>query len=285
VERVLTERLDVALDHAAKLLRQGRVLRGGAPLALGDRLAAGDLLEVHPRSGDRPPPAKNRKVRVHLLHEDPHLLALSKPSGRVVHPGPGHGNDTLLNGLVARFPELLDLGEEREFGLVHRLDRGTSGVLLVARTPEAYVGLVAAFKAREVEKEYWALTRGAPPEGEGLVDRPIDGKEARTRYRVVAAAGDVALVEAHPLTGRTHQVRIHLANLGCPVLGDEHHGGGLDDVTARLHLSRLALHARRVALTHPVTGERLEVIVEPPKRLRRAWKRAARTEEEPDTLA
>ena len=147
-------------------------------------------------------------------------------------------------------------------------------MLVVARTPAAYEGLVAAFTERAVAKEYLALVLGAPPEPSGEVDTPIGEKEASTAYELVETAGSVSLVRARPRTGRTHQVRIHLAELGCPVLADRKHGHGLDEHTARLYLKRLALHARSLELVHPTSGEPLRLEAELPKALKKAWKRA-----------
>lgn len=281
VEKFLASCLPrAAAGHVEKLLRQGRVLlerRSGGPLTArrGDRLTGRERVVVLPaEQRTHKPPQPNRKIRFRVLHEDPDLALVVKPGRIAMHPGPGHGTDTFLNALVGRFPEMLELGAEREFGLVHRLDRDTSGVVVVARTPAAYTGLVERFAAREVEKEYLALVAGCPPQPEGEVSEPVDGKEAHTRYEVAGRAGPVTLVRLHPRTGRTHQVRIHLARLGCPVLRDDRYGSGEDETTAQIYLARLALHARRLALVHPVTGEPLAGEREMPRDLQRPWKRA-----------
>lgn len=274
IERFLASRLEASAAHVAKLLRQGRVRLGSRVLRRGDRLEGGEALEIDPGAAERPAPLPNRRVRLRVLHEDPDLLVISKPSGLPMHPGPGHGSDTLLNGLIAAFPELLTLGAEREYGLAHRLDLGTSGVIAVGRTPEGYTGLVEAFKARAVSKEYLAFTAGAPEGESGEVDLPVDGKDAVTRWEVFGRAGDVGRLRLLPVTGRKHQLRVHLAHLGCPVLADSRHGRGLDGLTARLYLKRLALHARALSLPHPVTGALLSFLEEPPRALRKVWGRA-----------
>ncbi|RMG12005.1 MAG: RluA family pseudouridine synthase, partial [Planctomycetota bacterium] len=281
MERFLRRRLGAAPDHVHKLLRQGRVLAAGRPLRRGHRVRAGEPVELSPPRGKRPPPLPNRKLTLRLLHEDVDLVAVDKPAPLAVHPGPGHGSDTLLNGLVARYPELLELGAARSYGLAHRLDAGTSGVLVIGRSLRGYEGLVAAFRAREVDKEYCALVRGAPPRPRGEVTAPVGGKEALTRYELVARAGPVSWLRLKPISGRTHQLRIHLASLGCPVLADPRHGEGLCELTARLYLKRLALHARRLSLLHPVRGDRLALASGVPARLRKAWRRAWRLAGEP----
>lgn len=271
-------RLELSADQVGKLLRQKRVwlLEPGPQQVLrrGALLRMGDLVEVRPaETGERPPPQPNRKLRLKLVHEDADLVVVDKPPGRVVHPGPQHGTDSLLNGLVAAYPELVALGEERGYGLVHRLDRDTSGLLVVARSAAAYDHLRAAFSAREVSKRYWGLVKGLPPEREGRVEGEIEGREATSRYELVETRGAVSLVRLFPETGRTHQLRIHMASIGCPILADPRHGHGLDEVTARLFLKRQALHAEALSLVSP-SGERLSWESEAPRDLRKAWKRA-----------
>jgi len=278
VERFLAGRLQVSLDHVHKLLRQGRVEVGRGterrPVEKGHVLQDAEWLYVVPKEGPRPAPLPNRKIRIHTLHEDDDLLAVAKPAGLAMHPGPGHGSDTLLNVLVGRWSELLELGPELEYGLVHRLDLATSGVVLVARSAAAYHALVAAFAAREVKKEYWALVRGRPRDNAGAVYSKIDDKEAETAFQVEAEAGPVTQMTLRPKTGRTHQIRIHAKRLGCPVLGDPRYGDGLDELTARLRLRRLALHATRLELTHPISGAPLELSHRLPRDLRQVWKQA-----------
>lgn len=274
IEKFLFSHLGSSKDHVSKLLRQGRVRAGERVFARGDRLGGRETVEVHPGPLVHPPPQPNRKVRFKVLYEDPDLIGVFKPAGVAMHPGPGHGNDTLLNGLITFFPELVELGAAREYGLVQRLDLDTSGVLVVARTPTAYEALIAAFSARAVAKEYLALVVGAPPEPSGEVTTPVGDKEACTAYELVETAGPLSLVRARPKTGRTHQVRIHLAQLGCAVLADRKHGAGLDEHTAWLYLKRLALHARSLELAHPTSGEPFRLESELPKGLRKAWSRA-----------
>lgn len=281
IEKVLIRRLDVSWSHVARLLRQGRVRLGERSLARGETVKRGDEVVIapppsRPDGGGPRAPLPNRKLRLRVVHEDPDLLVVVKPAGLATHPGPGHGSDTLLNALVGRYPELVELGPGRGWGLVHRLDLDTSGLLVVARSARAHEALVAAFKERQVRKEYMALVDGRPMAGSvGEVSTPIGGKEALTRWELLETRGGASLVRALPVTGRTHQVRLHLAELGLPVLGDREHGPARRR-PGTLHVPRLALHAHRLELAHPVTGVAL-VLEEPlPRDLRRAWSSATR---------
>lgn len=284
IEKMLARRLPASWSLVGKLLRQGRVRAGGRALVRGDTVARGDEVVVAPAAPAPPrPPQPNRRLRLRVVHEDPDLVVVNKPPGLAMHPGPGHGTDTALNALVGRFPDLLELGHERGWGLVHRLDRDTSGLLAVARTARAYDALVAAFRERRVKKEYLALVAGAPRAPAGEVDLPVAGKDALTRYDVAERAGGASLVRAWPVTGRTHQVRVHMAHLGCPVLGDARHGAGAPSTAVRV--PRLALHAHRLELPHPATGDPLLLEAPLPRDLRRAWERAKRPRRGADEAA
>ena len=291
VDVVVAELLGVSRSAAARRIDAGDVRVDGAPARRNRVLAAGDRLEV--LAGDVPevaaPPVPPVRYR------DPHLSVLAKPPGLVVHPGTGHRGDTLVDALVgAGWP--LAPGEDPERpGIVHRLDRDTSGLLLVAHTEEARAGLSAMLARHEVDRRYLALLAAVPAEPRGVVDAPIarhpgrraafavveGGRPARTRYRVldrgeVAVAGTprpVAAVACGLETGRTHQVRVHLDAIGAPVAGDPVYGADRA-LAAALGLERPALHAARLALRHPVTGADL-VVTEPlPADLVAAWTRA-----------
>lgn len=233
-------------------------------------------------------PETNERVTYGIAHQDEHMLVVRKRAGLVTEPGVGHERDTLLNGLMDEYGNRLrQLGEKRDFGLVHRLDKETSGLLLVALTPDAYDGLRAAFENRKVEKYYWAICNKAPREDSGVIRLNLDelverssrytstrtakvvrgsgGKPALTAYRVVAASELGALIEARPVTGRLHQVRAHLSAIGASVLGDPVYG----PKAARGASKRLALHAHRVKFEHPVTGEAMDIKVPLPPDLRR----------------
>ena len=204
-----------------------------------------------------------------MVHADADVIVVDKPAGLVVHPGAGNEGGTLVNGLLHAFPELAAVGDPARPGIVHRLDRGTSGLLVVARTPAAYDALVGQLSRREVERRYAALVWGVPESGAGLVDAPVGrsprdptrmavvagGRDARTRYEVRTAfeRPASALLTCRLETGRTHQIRVHLAAIGHPVVGDATYGGA----RAALALDRPFLHAEQLAFDHPTTGARL----------------------------
>lgn len=284
VEKVLVAAIPGLREGLAlHLVHRGKVLLDGRPLARGERLPGTGRLEVRapdPRAQTSGPVADAR-VPLVLRHEDADVLVLEKPSGVAMQPGPGHGSGTLQNALVARFPELLALGPARSYGLVSRLDLEVSGLLVVARSVRAHEALVAAFAGREVEKRYRALVLGAPVGGEGAIESPVEGLEARTEWRLLerADAGNatVCLLALHPLTGRKHQLRIHLASVGLPILGDREHGVSARPIARRLGLRRIALHAERLAFRHPVSRQPLAFESAWPEDVERSWQ-AARIE-------
>ena len=216
----------------------------------------------------------NESVRFKIRHEDEDVIVVEKPPGLVTQPGKGHEHDTLLNGLFAvHGAQLQNLGKARDFGLLHRLDRQTSGLVLFALRPRAYDALREAFSTRRVRKFYWAVAGRAPKKPSGVIRRPIleetdemktarisaAGKPALTAYRVlqVATVGErgAALLECRPVTGRLHQVRVHLKSIGCPILGDALYGPRSLAKAA----PRVALHAHRLVFKHPTSGATIDV--------------------------
>lgn len=222
-------------------------------------------------------------VAFEVVYDDEHVIVVDKPAGLVVHPGAGHSGDTLVDGLVVRYPDLLEragLGTDPSRpGIVHRLDKGTSGLMVVARTPEAHSSLSEQLRAKTARREYLALVAGELEHRDGVVDAPIgrsarvatrmavtpNGKQARTSYRVIERLGPdpaCTLIEARLETGRTHQVRVHMAAIGHPVGGDDRYGDtsralALMAVTAqRTEPGRLFLHAHRLTIDHP-NGEKM----------------------------
>ena len=228
---------DVSRSRAARLIRDGQVTVNGQAAAPSRRLRSGDIVcgEV-PAAAAELEPEPGPLVR--LLDTDG-FVAVDKPAGTVMHPGAGAGSGTLAHRLLAHYPELVGVGHPRRPGIVHRLDKDTSGVLVIARTPAMYAHLARAFERREVEKRYLLITRGTPDPPRGRIDAPVGrhptqrtrmavarrGRPAITGYRVLDSSGGAALVEARPTTGRTHQIRVHLAAIGHPILGDATYGG------------------------------------------------------------
>ena len=269
--------LELPRTRVKELLERGAVRIGGRPPRKGDRTVAGARVEVT-LPDDDPRPVPQPELPLDVIHLDAQLVAVDKPSGMPSHPLEPGERGTLVNALVARHPECADASADpREGGLVHRLDTLTSGVLLAARTAEAWRALRDAFSGRQVDKRYLAVVTG-PIADEGEIDLPLrhradhvepalsgGGREALTDFRVLSRTGDASLLEVRIHTGVLHQIRAHLAAIGAPVLGDADYGGrpfpGLD---------RFFLHAARLGLAHPVTGSRLELAAPLPPELRRA---------------
>jgi len=280
---------DVSRADAAALIAAGRVLVDGEAVTLGRTpLRQGATLTVRLRPATAGGPEAEAGVRFEVVHADESVAVIDKPAGLVVHPGAGHDSGTLVGGLLARFPELAGLVEagvcapDRP-GIVHRLDKGTSGLLAVARTADAYHSLVEQLATRAMERRYVALVAGHVADDRGVVDAPIGrsartptkmavtvaGKPARTRYSVLERRGDgpeaTTLLEVALDSGRTHQIRVHMAAIGHPVVGDARYGRS----DARLGSGRFFLHAGALAFDHPATGERMEFSSPLPDDLRR----------------
>lgn len=281
-ESLAGERLDRMLamltgwtrSEVQTLVETGAVLVGGVRVPKSRRLEHHDLIEVLAEPEAPGLPQADPSVPVVVRYEDADVVVVAKPAGLVVHPGAGHPDRTLVNGLLARYPEMATVGDPARPGIVHRLDRGTSGLLVVARSQTAYDGLVALLAAHDVERRYVALVWGTPQSSRGVIDAPIGrsvrrptrmavsegGRVARTAYEVVASyrEPEVSLLHCRLETGRTHQIRVHLQAIDHPVVGDAAYGGS----RAALVLDRPFLHAAGLAFDHPVTGER--IVVEEP---------------------
>jgi 23S rRNA pseudouridine1911/1915/1917 synthase len=259
---------DVAFPPSRKL-RAGDVVLWTAPAVIETDLRAEEIPLV-------------------VVHEDRWLVVIDKPAGLVVHPAPGHEAGTLVNALLAHCDDLRGIGGELRPGIVHRIDKDTSGLLVVAKDDQTMAALGAAFKAHDIERLYDALVVGHPPSDGGRIDtlhgrdprdrkkfsiRVKDGRRAVTNWRVAERFVGAARIEARLETGRTHQVRVHLAALGCPLLGDQTYGRTPRDPALRAlgdQLGRQALHARTLGFVHPATGKTLSFTAAPPEDFRHA---------------
>jgi 23S rRNA pseudouridine1911/1915/1917 synthase len=262
VDAVLAELTEGALSRTAvqRLIRAGEVRLDGRTARSADQVSGGEALE-YSMPVVAPSPLEAEQVHLRVVYEDGHLAVIDKDAGMVVHPGPGHSSGTLVHALLGRGARWSAVGGAERPGIVHRLDRWTSGLLVVARDDETHRALARQLAARTMSRTYIALVDGAPPSPAAVVDAPIGrdprnrqrmavvvaGRPARTQFHVLQHMRRHSLVELTLETGRTHQVRVHLASIGCPVTGDAVYGrrSGL--------IARPALHAARLAFTHPHT--------------------------------
>ena len=275
LDEVAAEAAGVSRARAARWAGEGLVLVDGRTRPKSHRLVGGERLAwtpPPPPSGGGWPAAEDLPLEVR--YEDDRLLVVAKPAGLVVHPGPGHPTGTLVNALLGRAGTVLAAGgEAHRPGIVHRLDKDTSGLLLVAKDDAAHLALSRDLAAHQVERRYLALVQGRLPSADGTVDRPVGrhprdrkrmavvtkgGRAAVTHWRVLETFPAVQLVEATLETGRTHQVRVHLAAVRHPLVGDRTYGAD-PSLAARLGVDRPFLHAWRLAFRHPADGHTVEL--------------------------
>jgi len=285
------ERLDSALARmfglsrarAAELIGDGAVLVNGHPAAKSDRVPAGEWLDVTlPQPAAAPPPAVP-VPGLAVVYEDADIVVVDKPAGVAAHPTPGWTGPTVLQGLAAAGHTIATSGAAERQGIVHRLDANTTGLMVLAKSEPAYSALKQAFRDREVDKTYHALVQGHPDPLRGTVDAPIgrhpsgdgrfavvaDGRPSVTHYDTIEAFRAASLVTVGLETGRTHQIRVHMAHIGCPCLGDPVYGSGapareVQAILRQTGFSRQALHAAVLGFVHPITGNVLRFEAAPP---------------------
>ncbi len=271
--------LELSRTQAQKLIADGyitvnsRVAKSSLKLEISDKI---DVV-IPPTP---PSPLSPEAIPLNILYEDDDLLVVDKPAGLAVHPAPGHPGHTLVNAILSHFPHLADISDSLRPGIVHRLDKDTSGVMLVAKNQIAQANLINQFKTRAIVKAYLVLVKGRLTPERGIIEAAIgrdpsnrkrmavvtEGREARTQYRVIKYIDDYTLLEVIPETGRTHQIRVHLSAIGYPVVGDPVYG------VKSPHLSRQFLHASRLGFKLPSTGEYVEFTSELPSDLAKALK-------------
>lgn len=268
-------RSDLSRSRIRRLVEDGSVTVDGRCSKASFRLSTGQTvrLEIPPPSQPRLRPSR---IPLNIIFEDGHLMVIDKAAGMAVHPGPGNEDDTLANAVLAHAPGLVGIGWSGRPGIVHRLDKDTSGLIVAAKTDLAHASLSEQFKSRSVTKIYLALVAGQPNPQEADIDAPIGrhphdrqrmavvstGRPARTRYRVLTPYSHTSFIEARPKTGRTHQIRVHMASIGHPVVGDAAYGRPAPG------LRRQFLHAHEIAFRHPDSSESLRFTSDLPDDLR-----------------
>ena len=284
MDRFLAETApELSRSAAARLVREGAATLNGRRARASDRVAPGDVVEFQPPAATTLRPAPER-IPLEVLYEDDDFLVVVKPAGMVVHPAPGHSSGTHVHALLGRGGSWSSAGGEARPGIVHRLDRGTSGLILAARNDVAHRNLSGQLATRALSRTYLAIVRGLPRPAAGVVEGDIGrdprnrqrmavvvhGRAARTHYRVLESRRGYSLLELQLETGRTHQVRVHLAALGHPVAGDDQYAGRRAGEP-----ERPMLHAVRLRLRHPRTGEPLEFEKAPPPDFAAFWESLA----------
>ena len=288
------ERIDRALGRRCpefsrsalqRWIEQGRVEQAGEVVSRKTKAVGGAEVSIRPAPPE-PLSAEPQEIPLEVLFEDAHLIVLDKPAGLVVHPAPGHPDGTLVNALLYH-AEVQGGADPLRPGIVHRLDKDTSGVMVVAKTPQAHERLVEMFQGHSLERAYLAIALGRPPQSitydtfhgrhpanrKKFTSRGNRGRRAVTHLETVELLHGSALVRCHLQTGRTHQIRVHLAEHGHPVLGDPLYGKSIGDPELRrvsTELGRQALHAALLAFAHPITGEEMRFEAEPPEDFERA---------------
>lgn len=281
---------DLSRARIKSLIDQGWAMVDGRTTKAGRKLKAGQVVELTLPAAVPTSVEPDENVEFDILYQDAHIIVVNKPPGLVVHPAAGHWEGTLVHGLLAVIDDLKGVGGETRPGIVHRLDKDTSGVMVVAKNDRAHHALVEKFKTRDVSKQYLAICSGGPKADTGRVDTPIGrhpvkrkqmstrstaGRPAVTLFEVDRRFNlGASLLKVNILTGRTHQIRVHLASIGCPVLGDRVYGKGPEALKQgggilKALVRRQMLHAHRLMFGHPITGEPLMFEAPLPSDMRR----------------
>jgi len=272
---------ELSRTYTQKLIGDGYITVNDCVAKASLKLNIGDRVNI--TIPTPPSPLAPEAIPLNIIYENDDLLVIDKPAGLTVHPAPGHSSHTLVNAILSRLPSLPDTGDSLRPGIVHRLDKDTSGVMVVAKNSEAQADLINQFKAHSVVKAYQVLVKGHLTPEDGVIEAPIgrdprnrkrmavvtEGKEARTGYHVIKYLGNYTLLEVRPETGRTHQIRVHLSAIGYPVVGDNMYG------VKSAYLSRQFIHASRLGFKLPSTGEYVEFTSELPPDLEQALKATA----------
>lgn len=270
---------ELSRTHAQRLISDGDITVNDRPAKASLRLNAGDVVRINIPPAP-PSPLSPEAIPLNIIYEDDDLLVVDKPAGMIVHPAPGHPGHTLVNAILSHFPHLADISDSLRPGIVHRLDKDTSGLVLVAKNRTAQANLAEQFQGRSIQKAYLTLVKGRLAPESGIIEADIGrdprnrqrmavvsrGREARTEYQVIKYLDDFTLLEVMPETGRTHQIRVHLAAIGYPVVGDATYG------VKSPYLSRQFLHACRLGFKLPSTGEYMEFESKLPPDLKQALK-------------
>ena len=280
LDKYATEKCpELTRTRVQKLIADGHITVNNHTAKAGLKLNLGDKVNIiiPPTT---PSPLLPETLPLNIVYEDNDLLVIDKPAGLTIHPAPGHYSHTLVNAILSYLPNLPDTGDSLRPGIVHRLDKDTSGLMMVAKNSAAQTNLIGQFKAHSVVKAYLVLAKGHLTPDSGLIEAPIgrdprnrkrmavvaEGREARTQYQVIRYIGNYTLLEVRPETGRTHQIRVHLSAIGYPVVGDTIYGAKSAQV------SRQFIHASRLGFHLPATGEYVEFTSELPPDLAQALK-------------
>ncbi|MCK4994475.1 MAG: RluA family pseudouridine synthase [Candidatus Omnitrophica bacterium] len=266
---------DFSRTDIKKFIDQGSVCLNDQEVKAHQKVKENNSIEIVVWDQSKQTDVPAVEIPINIIHEDDFIFVVNKCAGMVVHPAAGHYDDTLVNALLFHTSSLSDVNGLTRPGIVHRLDKDTSGLIVVAKDNKTHRFLANQFKDHEVKKMYMAIVSGSVEYDEGIIDEPIsrsphdrkkmkisyvDSREARTRYRVLSRSKDASVLEVFPQTGRTHQIRVHMAHLGHPILGDKQYGKN----QSKYPIKRQALHAKKLSFTHPQTNKFVEFMAEVP---------------------